>query len=459
MNSWPAGELEGIDLGDERLNRRAPQLLGQLAAKPSQSIPAACGGWAETQAAYRFFDNQKVRVEKILQPHQSATHHRITQHPVVILLHDTTELDYTRHRHTEGLGPLANDPCRGMFLHATLAVTPERQALGVLKAAFWARDEKDRNKTKRRKQEPIENKESYRWVESYRLAAQCATQTPQTRIVSVSDREGDIYEIFVEAAQTSQPGRADFIVRASRDRRLREPTQEEAQDKLWAKVSAAPVLGEVEFAMATGPQRSARTVRQTVRALRVNLKPPQRNGKKLPGVQVNAVYLREIDPPKGEAPVEWLLLTSLPIGCFQQARQVVQWYLCRWPIELFFKIIKSGCVAEDRQLETAQRLERCLALYLIIAWRILYLVWLGRTAPEVSCAAVFSEAEWKSVWRVVTGRALPPRPPQLHEFIRILARLGGHLNRKNDGEVGIKRMWIALQRMRDFALAWEEFGT
>ena len=459
MNGWPTEELAGIDLGDQRLNQRAPQLLGQLAAKPSHSIPAACGGWAETQAAYRFFDNPKVSVEKILHPHQSATHQRIANHPLVILLHDTTELDYTRHPHTEGLGPLANDPCRGMLLHATLAVTPQRQALGVLQATFWVRDQKDPNKTKRRKQEPIQNKESYRWVESYRLATQVATQTPQTRMVSVSDREGDLYEIFVEAAQASQPGRADFIVRACRDRTLREPTQEGARTKLWAQASTSPVLGEVEFAMATAPQRSARTVRQRLRALRVKLKPPQRKGQRLPEVEVNAVYLREVDPPKGQTPVEWLLLTSLPVTRFEQARQVAQWYLCRWPIELFFKIIKSGCAVEARQLETAQRLERCLALYLIIAWRILFLVWLGRTEPEMSCASVFSAAEWKSVWRVVTGRAPPPRPPKLPQFTRILARLGGHLHRKHDGPVGIQRMWIALQRMRDFAIAWEAFGT
>ena len=157
--------------------------------------------------------------------------------------------------------------------------------------------------------------------------------------------------------------------------------------------------------------------------------------------------------------MEWLLLTSLPIDNFEDAQQVVQYYLCRWPIELFFKTIKSGCVVEDLQLETAQRLERCMALYLIIAWRILYLVWLGRSEPDVSCAVVFSEAEWKSVWRVVTDRVLPSQPPKLQEFLRILARLGGHLNRKCDGEVGIKRMWIALQRMRDFALAWDQFGT
>jgi hypothetical protein len=457
MNAWQLQEMEGIDLGDERLNERAAQLLGQLATKPSQSIPTACGGWAETQAAYRFFDNPKVSVEKILQPHQCSTQQRMAKHPVVILLHDTTELDYTGRPHTKGIGPLANGPCRGMLLHLTLAVTPERQAVGVLKGTFWARDENDPNKTKRRKQEPIENKESYRWVESYRLAARCASQMPQTRMVSVTDREGDIYEIFVEAAHFSQPGRADFIVRASRDRILRDKTKEGKSGKLWAKLGAAPLLGEVEFAMATAPNRTARTVRQTVQALRVSLKPPQRKGMRLPEVRVNAVYLREIDPPKGQDPVEWLLLTSLPIDNFQQAQQVAQWYLCRWPIELFFKTLKSGCGVEDRQLETAQRLERCLALYLIIAWRILYLVWLGRTEPDLSCAAVFSEAEWKSVWRVVTGRPLPARPPPLQEFLRILSRLGGHLNRKNDGEAGVKRMWIALQRMRDFALAWAQF--
>lgn len=465
MSAWCAKELGAVQLGDQRLEGRAVKVLEQLAAQPTQSIPTACGSNADMQAAYRFFDNPKVSVEKILAPHQAATGQRMAGQPVVLFVHDTSELDYTSHAQMEGLGPLANDPCQGILCHTTLAVTPERVPLGVLETKFWVRDAQTPNQTDERKQKPIEQKESFRWLESYRLAQRWARQLPGTRVVSIADREGDIYETYAEATQALAQGPEDssaasahFIIRASQDRSLPEKTARSTHRKLWHKVAAAPVLGEIQFDVPAARGRSARRVRQTVRAVRVKLNPPFRKGRPLPMVEINAVYCQEIDPPKGEEAITWLLLTSLPVETLAQAIQVVEWYLCRWQVEVFFKTLKSGCRIEDLQFEKAQRLQRCLAFYMIVAWRIMYALMLGRAEAELSCEIVFSAAEWKSVWQVVQQRPPPIHPPTLKEFLKVLGRLGGHMNRKSDGKLGVKRMWIALQRMRDLAMAWEAFA-
>jgi hypothetical protein len=464
MSAWCAEELGAVQLGDQRLDRRAVKVLEQLAAQPTQSIPTACGSNAEMQAAYRFFDNAKVSVEKILAPHQAATGQRMAGQAVVLFLHDTSELDYTSHEQMEGLGPLANDPCQGILCHTTLVVTPERVPLGVLETKFWVRDAQTPNQTDQRKQKPIEQKESFRWLESYRLAQRWARQLPGTRVISIADREGDIYETYAEATAALAPGpedsptpSADFIIRASQDRSLPEKTARYTHRKLWNRVAAAPVLGEIEFDVPAAPGRSARRVHQTVRSVRVHLNPPFRKGRPLPIVEINAVYCQEIDPPKGEKPITWLLLTSLPVESLAQAIQVVEWYLCRWQVEVLFKTLKSGCGIEELQFEKAHRLQRCLAFYMIAAWRIMYALMLGRAKADLNCESVFSAAEWKSVWQVVQQRTPPVHAPTLREFLKVLGRLGGHMNRKSDGKLGVKRMWTAMQRMRDLAVAWEAF--
>lgn len=239
-----AAELEGIQLGDQRLNRRSKQLLEALAANPEASVNGACEGWGDTNAAYRFFRNESVTPEKILQPHYEATVRRIREQPVVLIVQDTTELDFTPHPPRDA--QCLNKPDRfGLYDHTHLALTPDQLCLGVVGSETFARTPESLGKADERSTRPIEEKESFRWLSGYRRACRLAEECPDTQIISVADREGDLYDIFVEAQQ-QKGSKAGFVVRARVDRCLtqREP---EAGDAAYRKVRdelrAAPLLG------------------------------------------------------------------------------------------------------------------------------------------------------------------------------------------------------------------------
>jgi hypothetical protein len=189
------------------------------------------------------------------------------------------------------------------------------------------------------------------------------------------------------------------------------------------------------------------------------LKAPYRQQGKLPQVEVNAVLVRELDPPPGIEPIEWLLVTSLPIDTPEDVLRVVDYYTGRWPIEIFFRILKSGCKVEQIQLETAARIERCLMLYMIVAWRVQYLTMLGRECPDLPCDVLFTADEWKPVRKITQPKkSLPKKAPPLGEFLLLVGRLGGHNGRKHDGPPGPQALWIGIRRLTDFALAWRSFG-
>ena len=438
--SWAAKEMNGANLGDERLNRRVIRVLERLGEKPSVSIPTACGRWAETQAAYRFFDNEKVSADAVLAPHAEATVVRCRNEAVVLCVDDTTELDFKGRNDIVGLGPLSYEAQRGMYLHVTLAVTPARLALGVLAALPWARDPADYGKSAEHAGRPIEEKESIRWLESYRAVSELDRANPHTQFVYVSDREGDIYEIFAEAAK--RPDSADFLIRSQHDRNLASGA------KLWSEVATTEALGDVEFDLMARPGRPARRVVATLRCARVRLKCP--DNKKLPDVEITVLYALEEHPPKNAEAVEWFLLTSLLVEQFNDVAELFQWYLCRWDIEVFFRVLKSGCTVEELQLEHIDRLEAALAIYLIVAWRVLFLMRLGRTCPDLSCEVAFTPEEWQTVYMVAKRKPPPKEPPKLNAMIRLVASFGGFLGRKGDGEPGPKSLWIGLQRMHDF---------
>ena len=478
MQTWIEEELQTSDFGDERLDDRFKVLMDRFSQKPSVSIPAACNGWSETIAAYRFFDNDRVDDAKVLQPHQDATLQRIKEHDVVLLIQDTTEIEVTRpEEQVEGAGPLNDESRLGFYDHAMLAITPERIPLGVVDANIWARDfeefrenQRDKqSKEKKRKQKPIEEKESLRWLEGYRRGCEVAAQVPQSTIVVISDSEGDIFECFAEADKDDGAKRAAWIVRACQDRSLTSGEQEGGWAKLWDEVGSTEVLGTMEVEVSKNKPKSkddrkrkqprtARTAKMTIQAARVRLKGPHRPGGKLLDVEVNAVLVRESDPPKGEEPVEWLLLTSLPINTFKKVCLVIDYYCCRWTIEIYFRVLKSGCRVEELQLETADRFQPCLALYMIVAWRVMYVLMLGRECPEMACDLIFSDDEWKAVYTVVQQEAAPKAAPALEEIVYMIASLGGHLGRTHDGPPGPKTMWIGMQRMMDLAAAWRAFG-
>ena len=253
-----AAELQGIDLGDERLNRRSERIIEALGADPQASVNAACDGWSDTLAAYRFFDNQAVDPKRILKPHLDATKRRMRAHRVVLILQDTTELDFSDHA-PDDAGCLNRDDRFGLYDHTHLAVTPERLCLGVVGEEQFDRRPESLGKTRQRRTLPIEQKESFRWLSGYRLASQLACECSAPQIVSIADSEADIYDIFLEAEQHATP--ADFVIRAKEDRCTPESDPDAgpaAYRKVRAEVSASEIRATRTIDLPQTPKRKAR---------------------------------------------------------------------------------------------------------------------------------------------------------------------------------------------------------
>lgn len=471
--SWIMDELQTADLGDRRLDRRFAEVLSQLSGQASASIPAACGGYAETVAAYRLFDNDKATMEKILAPHQDATRRRMAAQPVVVLVHDTTEMDVTRpHQQVAGAGPLDGGTRRGLLLHDLHAFTPDGTALGTLYQENWTRTDEppDPEHRKKYKSLPLEQKETYRWLTTLQHAQAAAAELPQTSLVVVADSESDIYEVLAAAQQ--EPRAVDWIVRAAQDRATRETPEHSAENTalLCERVLATPVLAQHDVAVrgrtakiscekrGRRQSRESRVAHVDVRALRVTLRPPHRSDTKLPAIEVNVVLVSEPSPPDGEPAVQWLLLTSLPIDTRAQVQRVIKLYGVRWLIEVYFRTLKSGCRVEGRRFEDIDRFRACLAIYMIVAWRTLFACRLGREFPDMSCDAIFEPAEWQAAYRIVKREPPPAQPPRLKEMIRIVAQLGGYVYRQRTDEPGPQTVGLGMQRLHDLALCWITFG-
>jgi hypothetical protein len=451
MTNWAYDEMATADLGDRRLDARLAKLLERIGQHPQVSIPAACGGWAETLGAYRFFDNPKTSFEKVLAPHHDATLERVAGVPVALLVQDTTDDNKTLNLGPKGLGTIKNVDKRARRLHPTVAFTPQRICLGVVCANYWERAQPSPRGARRNK--GIDEKESRYWIESYQASCAAQGQCPNTLIVNIADAEGDLYELFAEAASYASSTRAQWIVRAAQDRLLATAPNADATSKLWDAVGQAPALGDLEVEVAARPGRTARRARVTLRSTTVLLVPPRRTGSQLPALTVNAVLAREDRPPPDVEPLEWLLTTSLPVDTFERAATVVAWYGVRWCIEIYFYVLKHGCQISKMQLETEARQLPCLALYMIVAWRVLFVTMLGRTCPDMDCEAVFTPAEWQAAYIVAHHCPPPATPPRLADMVVLIATLGGYLNRKHDSPPGPKTIWLGLQRVREFVIA------
>ena len=471
---WVVEEMKTADLNDQRLNERLLMVLDQLASHPTASIPAACGGYAETVAAYRLFDNEKATFAKVLAPHIDATRRRIAGQSVVLLAQDTTEIDLTRpEQEVFGAGPLDGSSRRGAFLHLLHAFTPNGTALGTLHAQHWTREDEPplsaEEREARKKHTPIEEKESYRWVTTLEHAQAEAARNPNTQFVCLADSEADIYELMITGM--AEPRTADWIVRACQDRASQAAEDDDSRTTAHLRTTSGDsrLVHEYDYRSRSEGESCVRPARPPsaargrkaeveVRATSITLRPPWRFDHKLPPVTINVVLVREIDPPAGEEPVEWVLLTSLPIETPEQVRLIVQYYTVRWMVEILFRVLKSGCRVEERLFEHIDRLLTCLAVYLIVAWRTLYVCRLGREFPEISCEAVFEPAEWKAVYHLVHRQPPPRDPPKLVEMVRLVAQLGGYVNRKRNDPPGPQTVWLGLQRLHDITLCYQTFG-
>jgi len=440
--SWVANEVAGCRLKDQRLTQRLAVIVERLAAKPTASIPAACHGWGETQATYRFLSNARVEAEEILEGHSAATVQRIATEPVVLLVQDTTFLEYIKDLVSKGMGTLRETSRDEHLLHPSVAFTPTRVNLGVLHHQFWQRPEEPVGHL--RAQRPIEEKESYRWLVGYEVACAVQRRCPETLVVSVADREGDIHEWFLDAAERAEEEQAAFVIRAKCNRRVKEQPHD---TYLWEALSAAPVLGHTTVKVSEQVGRTARHARLTVRTRTVTFNRGRRRGGNLPPVSVQALYVKEEEPPQGEEPLEWMLLTNLPVNDFPTAELIIRWYRARWEIELYFRILKQGCRIEKLRLEAPERLERCIAIYMLIAWRLHHLTHAARAYPRVPCSAVFEVQEWQTIYLLSTHTRPPRKPPPLRTMTRMLAQLGGFLARQGDGEPGVETIWRGYMEM------------
>lgn len=446
---WSALELRDVDLGDQRLNRRLVKLVDDLLDAPEASVPQASGDWAATKAAYRFWDNPRVDPDDIRAAHRRGTLERVSaqEDEPLLAIQDSTSFDFTDHPETTGLGYLGHRMRSGFWLHSVLAVTAAGVPLGLLDQRTWVRDLATLGKRAKRNKKETAEKESQRWLDA--LAATEAALPAGRTVLTVADREADFYDLF---AAPRRPG-SHLLIRAKPRRRVRHV------ERLMSRaVRAGAPAGTMTVDLRRGDDRPARQATLTIRFATLDIAPPSTHPrrKELPYLRLTVILAEEESPPEGQKPVCWWLATTLPITTLAEAIRAVQWYARRWLVERYHYVLKSGCRIERLQLETAARLDRALATYAIVAWRLLGLTYEARHHPEESCETVLPREEWEVLHRVVSKKEpVPSHPPTLREAVRQIARLGGFLARKHDGEPGVKTIWRGLRRLEDLVTGYK----
>lgn len=447
---------EEVDLGafrDKRLGERLRTMLGQMAGAIGAPIPMACQDWANTKAAYRFLSNSSVNEGNILAGHLQATRARVAATDgLILVLQDTTEFSYQR-RDPERIGAISLVPSRrdengrlrlhtvcGLLMHSSLAVTPEGLPLGLTAAKFWTRTKfKGTNALKRRinpTRVPIEEKESYRWLENMRQSA--ALLGEPDRLVHIGDRENDIYEFFCEAQAIG----THFLVRTCVDR-----LAGDGDHTIADEMSEVSVQAIHRVAVSKDDHADIE-----LRYRRIQVLPPIGKQKRYPPLSLTVLHARECGVPEGRAPVDWRLITDLPVTTPDQAIEKLDWYAQRWKIELFHKILKSGCRAEDARLRTADRLANLIAIFCILSWRLFWVTMINRAAPAASPKLALTDDEIALIDHLAASRNRAPMGRTLSDYLTQIARLGGYLARAHDPPPGNIVIWRGWSRLMDIKI-------
>jgi Transposase Tn5 dimerisation domain/Transposase DNA-binding len=415
--------------------------LEKLSDQPEKSVPQALGVASQIQAAYRFWSNSQVKASQIIASQRGAVIQQIkASGNVVLAVQDTTDLNYgTNRRKTTGLGFINKTVQQGIKVHSCLAVNGNGLVLGLLSQQTWTRE----NRTGKRptyKKKPTKDKESQRWLDTMNLAE--AELPDSVTVVHVGDREADMFDFFAQAKKLE----TELLIRAVQNRKVAHEL-----DYLLPTIAQAPVQGERIIELQRQPDRPARKAHVQLRALAVTLEVPahQPKRKTVAPVSMNVLLVEEVNPPAGETPIHWLLLTTLPIDTAAQAWQYVTWYTYRWVIERFHYVLKQGCQIETLQLSDGSRLCKALATYSIVACRLLTLMEMARQQPEESCETILTLSEWRLLRRKFQPKSRSPKPPTLAQAIIWIAQLGGFLARKGDGMPGVKTLWRGISKLHD----------
>ena len=406
--------------------------------------------------------NDQIDTRAILEAHFERTRERFAGERVVLCIQDTTFVDYSNRPATTGLGVLQDEKHFGFLCHTTLAVRPDRVPLGLFDQEYLVRDPAEFGKKHLRKSKPIEEKESNKWLGSLQATAEAMQRFPETTFVHVADREADIFDLLQRARDLG----VWVLVRGNWDRNT-------VQGKLWKQVEETSVVGTMEVEVPQQTKRPARKAQLEIRYCPLDIEPPKsRSKEKLSPTPTWCVLAMEkgasltnsgqasSDQTSSSAEkIVWLLHSTEPIESLDHACRCVEWYACRWTIEIFHRVLKGGCNIEEREFRDVTRLQRYLAIDSVVAYRILYLTLVGRAHPEWDCSLVFSPHEWKGLFAYIHRTQKPPaKPPSLEQAIEWIARLGGYLVTRKKKPPGVEVLWTGLLRLADIAEMWRVFN-
>lgn len=444
---WAQHTFGEVKLKDQRRTERAVQVAEALAREPGASLPRQLGQRKEVQAAYRFLQNHQVSYEALLRPHLEQTRAAYEPLAVVLLIQDTTELDYQAHRKTSGLGPIGNGRHQGFLLQTVLAVEAQTgDLLGIAQQEPFVRQPAP--KGERYSERVKRERESQVWERAVRAIG--APGDPEQQVwVHVGDRYSDIYPLFLECRKQQ----THFVIRAAQDRcvdvRVQEPPPPLARRKkhkagdppqahLFETVRSWVAVEEQDLEVAAEHERKARTAHVAISYGPLRLLAPDKQEHELPSLDLWVVRVWEVDAPEGVEPLEWVLLSSLPVETVEQAWERVGWYRRRWIVEDYHQALKTGCRVEERQVESYEGLRRLLGLLAPLAVRLLQLRTLARQQPERLAAEVLP-AEVLEVVALKTGGQ--PTGMTVEQCAKRIAQLGGYQGRRSDGPPGWKTLW------------------
>ena len=458
IEAWVLSEFEGLSHNDTRLDKRFMMITCDAMKNPAAPINQASEDWAATKGAYRFYNNPKVERDKIFEAHQKNTVKRMQEHKVVLAIQDSCILDYSNHKKLKGKGPIGTrqQDMTGYIMHETLVVTPVGTPLGLLTHSLWARDEIKENGNAKNRSLPVEEKESIKWIDALRES--CKLAPSDVKIIHMCDREADFYEFFEWIEKLKQT----YIVRSRFDREI------EGQGRMWNFMSKQPVQYKEIITVSRNNthvggknKKTFKIQRETeveVRVAYITFNPPWGAKKKSP-LKANLVLVQEINPPDEEEPIEWMLITNLPIDTLDEISQVIGYYRLRWLIEEYHKILKTGCTIEQCCLEDTEAMFRYITLYSVIAWRLFWIVRVQRVNPEAPCTEGLAESEWKALYCYVhKTNKIPDQIPTIRDTVVWIARLGGFLARKGDGEPGIITIWRGWTRLNNIVEMYSVFS-
>lgn len=437
-----------VDLGDQRRTKRLIESAAQIAAHPEKPFNQVFN-WNDLRGFYRLCHQETATLQVIQEPHWQQTRQEMAKHALVLILHDTSEMDFTEHTALQGVGPIGDGQGRGFLQHNSLAVVPEpKQVLGLAYQQLHIRQEAPKNEhTSKRKRR---DRESQLWLRGIEATG----RPPQgCRWVDVGDRGADIYEAMVAAQAQGH----DFVFRLTQNRQVWLTPEREEWTKLRDRARGLASQGRDSVDI---PGRGGRVPRQAeveLAATPVWIPAPSgtRQRAAQPVVAAWVVRIWEANPPKGVEGLEWILITSVPTRTIEELRERRDWYACRWMIEVFHDIEKNGCSEEDRRFETAERMAACLAILSVVAVRIFQLRTALECQPDEPAEQVATQEEIQVLRRFLKQKS---GSFTVRDFVRGVARLGGFLGRKHDGDPGVKTLWRGYQRLQDLLLGYQIRG-